>query len=376
MDVCIAGTGRIRIEKKTALSLREMAAKALVLSLQDARLDHVDAVYSSNLLADEHQNQKHTAALFADAAGLFGVEALEVRAATASGAAALRLAYLAVSSGQIESAAVVGAEKMSDGSSQDNLAKSLDAEREVPRGLSMIRANAEIMKRYMDLYNINYECFLNFSLNSHRNSVSNSFALFQQTVSENEMLASRIIADPIRLFDCAPVCDGAAAVILTKSSRSSSSSVKIKASSAATDRFAIEDRKNPLELQAARLSSQKAYRQAEIKPEDIDFFELHDAFSIMSCLSLEACGFAEPGQGWKLAQEKEIFREGRIPVATMGGLKARGHPVGATSLYQICEMSMQLRNQAGENQVPGAGIGMTQSIGGAGTTVITHILVV
>ncbi|MEK6221716.1 MAG: thiolase domain-containing protein, partial [Chloroflexota bacterium] len=173
------------------------------------------------------------------------------------------------------------------------------------------------------------------------------------------------------------LCDGAAAVILvpTEEARAyNNNPVHILGSSVSTDRFRVEDREDPLALEAAKISAAKAFRLANINRGDVSFFEVHDAFSIMSCLMLEAVGFAEPGEGWLLAKDREIFRKGDIPISTMGGLKARGHPIGATPLYQTCEMVLQLTEQAGKNQIKNAEIGLMQSIGGAGTTLITHIL--
>jgi acetyl-CoA C-acetyltransferase len=149
--------------------------------------------------------------------------------------------------------------------------------------------------------------------------------------------------------------------------------VRLLASSVVIDRFRFEDRKDPLWSEASSTSAQKAFRQANVNRNDVSFFEVHDAFSIMACLQLEAAGFAEQGQGWRLAEEKRIRLRGDIPISTMGGLKARGHPIGATGLYQACEIVLQLTNRAGKNQVKNAKVGMMQSIGGAATTVITHI---
>jgi acetyl-CoA C-acetyltransferase len=149
--------------------------------------------------------------------------------------------------------------------------------------------------------------------------------------------------------------------------------IRILSSSVATHRFRIADSKNCLSLQSVQSSAEAAFRQANLRREDINLFELHDAFSIIACLSLEASGFAKAGQGWKLAAEGEIAIHGRIPITTMGGLKARGHPIGATALYQTCEIVLQLSSSAGENQVPGAKVALMQSIGGVASTVITHI---
>ena len=142
----------------------------------------------------------------------------------------------------------------------------------------------------------------------------------------------------------------------------------------ATDAVAVHDRRDPLWLAAVEASAFKAYQQAGVGPRDIDLFEVHDAFTIMSALSLEASGFAERGKGAWLALNGDISREGRIPICTMGGLKARGHPVGATGIYQVVEVAQQLRGQAGDNQIPNARLGMAQNIGGSGATVVTHIL--
>jgi len=178
-------------------------------------------------------------------------------------------------------------------------------------------------------------------------------------------------------MDASPVCDGAAAVVLAPAEYArtlSPAPVRIRASAVGMAPLAVHDRPDPLALSAARTSSRKAYDQAGIEPADLDFFELHDAFTIMAALSLEAAGFAERGKGVQLALDGEINLQGRVPMATMGGLKARGHPVGATGLYQVVEAVTQLRGLAGANQIPDARLGMTQNIGGSGATIITHIL--
>jgi acetyl-CoA C-acetyltransferase len=194
-------------------------------------------------------------------------------------------------------------------------------------------------------------------------------------------MSARMISDPINLLDSSPICDGAAAVVLVpEDSRGerghdpSAAPVRIAASSVGTDTVAIHDRRDPLTLEAARVSTYRAYQQAGVGPADIDLFELHDAFSIVAALSLEAAGFAERGKGLQLALDGRISIDGDIPITTMGGLKARGHPVGATGIYQVAEVAQQLRGLAGENQVANARRGMAQNIGGSGATVVTHIL--
>ncbi len=187
-----------------------------------------------------------------------------------------------------------------------------------------------------------------------------------------------MVTPPINIMDASPVGDGAAAAILVPVESlqrfPAKKVIKVIGSSAATDTIAVHSRKDPLWLRSAETSSLEAYRQAGLKPENIDFFELHDAFSIMAALSLEASGFCERGKGPRMANEGEIMPNGRIPIATRGGLKARGHPVGATGMYQIVEIVQQLRGEAGGNQLERARIGMSQNIGGSGSNIITHIL--
>lgn len=365
------------VRKSYTLTLRELGAEAVRRAMEDAGVDEVDSIFVGNMLSDELQNQKHLGALIADQAGLTGVEALAVRAASASGAAALRMAYLSVASGEADLAVAIGAEKMSEGVATPALAKALDSRKEVARGSNMITRNANLMRTYIDRHQVPDDGFANFAVNAHRNARNNPNALFKDmSVSHRKVRNSRIIYDPIRLFDASPICDGAAAVVLAPREEArayTSHPVHILSSSVATDRFLVENRQDPLALEASHVSSQKAFRLANVNIEDVSFFEVHDAFSIMACLMLEAVGFAEPGEGWRLAANKKIWPKGEIPIATMGGLKARGHPIGATSLYQAAEITLQLTERAGKNQINNPKVGLLQSVGGPASTVITHI---
>jgi acetyl-CoA C-acetyltransferase len=377
LDVAVVGIGMMPVVKHASVGLRELGAWAIRAALADASLDRVDALYVGNMLADELSGQKHVASLLASYAGLAGVEAIHLRAATASGAAALRVACLAVASGQVDLAMAAGVELMSLGRPTPALTMALDAVREIPHGLTMVEANAELMALYLDRYPSRYQDFANFAVNAHRNAAGNPNALFQSAVDVETVLTSRVISPPLRLYDCAPICDGAAAVVVCPADQAQNfhpMPVRLLASAVATDVFAVEDRADPLALQAARHAAATAYRQAGVGPQDIDFLELHDAFSIMACLLLEAGGFADPGQGWHMAADGHIFREGRLPISTMGGLKARGHPIGASALYQVGEIVTQMRGLAGPNQLSRTDLAMTCSVGGAGTTVFTHIL--
>ncbi|RME85728.1 MAG: thiolase domain-containing protein [Caldilineae bacterium] len=376
-EVSIVGIAQVPVKKRYEQSLRQLGAAVVRAAMADAEVERVDALFSGNMLADELQGQKHVAALIADEAGLAGIEALDVGAATGTGAAALRMAYLAVASEEADLAIAVGVEKMSDGIPTSVLAKALDAEQEVINGETLVGKNAELMRMYFQRFNAPEDAFVNFAINAHRNAIHNPNALFRdKDLTPEDVLNSRLIQPPIRLLDCSPICDGAAAVILAPREEArayTQNPVHMLASSVATDRFRVHDRRDPLYLQASHHSAFQAFRRANVNRDDVDFFELHDAFSIMACLQLEAVGFAAQGEGWRLAAEKAIFPDGRIPIATMGGLKARGHPIGATALYQACEIVLQLTGRAGDNQLPHAEIALMQSVGGAGTTVITHI---
>jgi len=257
------------------------------------------------------------------------------------------------------------------------LALAADGDYETSQGLSFVSINALLMRRYMYEFGVKHEDFAGFAVNAHKNAIGNPNAMFPYPVTAQAFAKARMIADPINLLDSSPIGDGAAAVVLcpTEMARQfTEKPVRVMASAIATDSVALHDRHDPMALQAAYLSVQRAYSLAKITPGDIDLFETHDAFTIMAALELEACGFAQRGQGTRLAQAGEIGIDGRIPVSTMGGLKGRGHPVGATGVYQIVELVQQLRGEAGVNQVKDCRIGMAQNIGGSGATVVTHIL--
>lgn len=382
--VSIVGIGQIPVGEHWDLSIRHMGYRAVSAAMKEAGIERADALYVGNMLSGELLGQEHLATLIADFCGLRGIEAAKIEAACGSGAAALRVGYMAVASGLHDLVIVAGVEKMTDTVGMETtagLATAADAEYEALQGISFVGLNALIMQRYMYEYHVPMDAFAGFSINAHRNGANNANAMFQRPIDLKSYQRAPMIATPINMMDSSPVCDGAAAVILAPTQNASDfttgghpGAVQIIGSAGATDTLAVHDRKDPLFLAAAYLSSQKAYLQAGIHPSDIDLFEVHDAFTIMSALSLEASGFAERGQGWRMAQDELIGIGGKLPLCTMGGLKSRGHPVGATGVYQIVEVVQQLRGVAGKNQVQGAQIGMTQNIGGSGATVLTHIL--
>src|SRR5512142_940309 len=380
-NIAILGIGQTPNGEQWEKSLREIGGEAGLAAMHDAGVDKVDALFVGNMLSPLIDGQNQLGTYFADWIGLWQREAVKVEAACGSGAAALRAALMAVGSGELESALVIGVEKMTDKAGHDvtaALATAADADYEVEQGVSFVGLNALIMKRYMHEYGWKHTDFAPFSINAHANAMSNPFARLHERISTERFEKSSMVATPINLLDASPIGDGAAAAVIVPAEKVASlpgrPRVLIAASASATVTLAVHSRKDPLFLSAAYESARRCYDMAGVGPEDLDIFELHDAFSIMSALSLEACGFAERGQGVRLGLDNAIALDGRIPICTRGGLKARGHPVGATGMYQVVEIVQQLRGECGETQIPDAKIGMAQNIGGSGSTVITHIL--
>jgi len=377
----VIGIGQLPVDEHWDLTLVEMAGEAVFAALEDAGRDRVEGLFVGNMLAGQLDKQTQLGAMITDWIGMRGIEAMTVEAACGSGGLAVRTGVMAVASGMMDSVLAVGLEKMTDASTSETtaaLATAASANWEGVHGVTFVSLNALIMRRYMHKYGWKHEDFAPFSINAHANGARNPHARFQRPISRDAYLKARMISSPINLMDASPIGDGAAAVLIVPAEEVKGerdrSQITIEGSASATDSLAVHDRYDPLWLAAAEKSARQAYQGAGIGPGEVDFFEVHDAFSIMSALSLEACGFAERGQAPRLALDGEIRPEGRVPITTMGGLKARGHPVGATGVYQIVEVVQQLREQAGEAQIENARVGMAQNIGGSGATVITHIL--
>ncbi len=379
--VAILGIGQTAIGEQWDKSLREIGGEAALAAMHDAGVEKVDALFVGNMLSPMIDGQNQLGTFFADWIGLWYQEAVKVEAACGSGAAALRAGIMAVASGEVESALVLGVEKMTDKAGHDvtaALATAADADYEGEQGVSFVGLNALIMQRYMHEFGWKHADFAPFSINAHANAMHNPFARLHEKIGTERFEKSAMVATPINLLDASPIGDGAAAAVIVPAEKVASlpgrPRVLIAASASATDTIAVHSRRDPLFLAAAHESAKRCYEMAGLKPEDMDLFELHDAFSIMSALSLEACGFAERGQGVRLGLENAIAPSGRVPICTRGGLKARGHPVGATGMYQVVEIVQQLRGECGATQVAGAKTGMAQNIGGSGSTVLTHIL--
>jgi len=379
-NVSIIGVGQTDVREHWETSIRHLAWYAIEAALDDAHVNDIDAIYVGNMLAGQLSNQNHLGALVADFAGLRGAEAMTVEAAYASGGAALRQGILAVQSGLIDTALVVGVEKVTDETGSPilaALATALDADYEVIHGQTLSGAAALLMRRYMHAYGLQLSDFAGFSVNAHANAAANPRAMYRNRLKPEGFASAPMVAEPVSLFDEAPAGDGAAAVLLTRADLAGdmvAQPVRVAGSALATDALALHDRRDLLWLPAAEQSARRAMAAAGVAPDDIDVFELHDSFTVMAALSLEAAGFAERGKGWELARDGQIKRDGRIPISTFGGLKARGNPIGATGIYQIAELVQQLRGKAGDCQVSGARVGMAQNLGGTGATAVTHIL--
>jgi acetyl-CoA C-acetyltransferase len=379
-EVAVIGIGQTKIDEHWDKSLKELAGEAIIDAMRDANRDYADAIYIGNMMSGSANHQQHLGALVADWVGLRYTEAMKVESACSSAASAFRAGVMAVASGQMNTVVVAGVEKMTDSTMAEitsDLATAADADYEAGMGVSFVALNALIMKRYMHEYGWKKEDFAPFPINAHANAMNNPKARFHDAITLETYLKAGMICPPINLLDASPIGDGAAAAVLVpldSITRNGRPVVKVAGSGGATDSIGIHHRREPLFLKAAEISSKQAYQQAGLTPADIDFFELHDAFSIMAALSLEASGFAERGQGPRMANDGAIFPGGRLPICTRGGLKARGHPVGATGLYQITEVVQQLRGEAGGNQLDGVKIGMAQNIGGSGSNIVTHIL--
>lgn len=384
-EVVIAGIGQTPVEEHWDKSLRELGFAAIEAATLDAGGLRPQALFVGNMLAPQLSRQAHLGALLADFAGLTGIEAYTLEAGGASGGAALRAGYMAVASGQVEVALVVGVEKFSDviGPAVDAaLATLSDSDYEAVQGLTPTAQAALLMRRYMHDHEVPREAFAGFPLVAHANGVGNPNAMFRKAISLEAYSRAGMVSGPLNIFDVAPHADGAAALVLTRPNLLPPGYphrlVRIAGSSMATDTLALHDRPDPLAFEAARISVERACQKARITPLQVDLFELHDAYSVYAALSLEAAGFAGRGGGWKLAQNgagpAEISLSGSMPISTMGGMKARGNPGGAAGVYQAVEAALQLRGEAGPNQIPDARRALIQCLSGPASAAVTHVL--
>jgi len=383
-DVYIVGVGQTPVTRDGAVPSRKLAAAAIKDAMRSAGIVHdaVDALFVGNMTGAILDQQSQMGALIADYAGLSGIEAVNVEAACASGAAAARMGYLTLSGGIHGVAVVCGIERMTHRDRDtvtEALAMAADRELESSQGESFLSLNARLMQLYFDTYSKSAEDFASFSITAHANAVHNPNAVFHKEIGLSDYIESRLIIDPMRLYDVSPTCNGAAAIVIATGETADrlvtdQPKIRIAASSAATSPVALQRREDMLTLEAVQKSTLAVLEQAGLTHNDIDLFELHNAYTIMSVLCLESGGFTPPGTATEFAQDGRIALGGELPMSTMGGLKARGHPVGATGVYQLVEGYLQLAGLAGANQIANAETALLQNIGGTGSTVISHIL--
>ena len=380
-DIIIAGIGQTPVGEHWGLSLRDLAREAIWAARSDSGGLQPQAMFVGNVLAPTVSAQAHVGALVADHAGMAGIEASTVEAGGSSGGAAIRQAYLALMAGVIDCAIVVGVEKFSDqtgGSADQSVASSLDGDFEAVQGLTPTAQAALLMRRYMYEYDVPRSDFSAFPIIAHKNGEGNPNALFRKAIDQETYQQAEIVSEPLNLFDIAPTADGAAALILTRLEHLPPNFphpvVRISGSSIVSDTLAIHDRREPIYFQSVHSSIERACRQAGILPTDVDIFELYEAYTIYAALTLEAAGFASPGKGCQLAISGQLNLQGTLPICIMGGLKARGNPGGATGVYQVVEATLQLRGQAGENQISPARRALIQCLGGPAALAVTHVL--
>jgi acetyl-CoA C-acetyltransferase len=382
-EVAIIGIGETKFGELWDKSFREIGIEAGLLAIQDAKIkgEDIDALYIGNMSAGRFIDQEHIAPLVADYVGLAGenLPATRIEAAGASGGLALSQAYMAVASEVHDIVVVGGAEKMTDVSevyAQEILASTADQEWESVFGATFAGLHAMIAKRHMHEFGTSREQLGMVAVKNHQNGEKNPNAQYRRAMSLDVVLKAPWVAEPLGLFDCAPLSDGAAALVLCpleKAKEYNDKVVRIASAGQAGDYMALHDRKDICTMQATKVAAQKAFKYAGITPKDVDLAEVHDNYTISEILAIEDIGFFKKGEGGMATEEGKTALNSEISINTSGGLKARGQPVGATGVAQAVEVVRQLRNEAGERQVKDAKYGMTHNVGGTGSSVIIHI---
>jgi acetyl-CoA C-acetyltransferase len=376
-EVAVIGVGMTKFGELWDMSLRDLFVEAALKAMRSAGVETLDSIYVGNMSAGQFVGQEHLGPLMADHLGVAGVPATRVESACASGGMALRSAYMEVASGFSDLVLASGVEKMNDGADVTGvLATASDQEEEVYYGVTFPGLYAMIARAHMAKYGTTEEDLSWVSVKAHRNGAKNPHAQFRRVMTLEDVMTSSVVAEPLRLLHCSPVTDGGAAVLLCPLDRAhefTDKPVKILASGAATSTLSLANRPDPADLDVVELSGRRAYEMAGLKPQDIDLAEVHDCFAIAEICCYEALGFVEPGKGKDAAREGITDLGGKIPVNVSGGLKSKGHPVGATGIAQAVTIIEQLRGEGGEVQVQGANIGLAQNMGGSGASSVVHI---
>ena len=384
-DVAIIGVKTTRFGEMWGRSFRDIIVEAGVGALEDSGVsgDDIGSMFVGNMSGGQFVEQEHIGALIADYSGLsegFHVPSTRVEAACASGGLALRQGISAVASGQDDIVVAAGVEKMTDvssGSASTALAAAADREWEGMMGATFPALYAMIARMHMHRYGTTSEQLAQVAVKNHHNGAMNPIAQYRTPITVETVLNSIMVADPLHIFDCSPITDGAAAVILAPADVAheyTDTPIYIRGSGQASDTLALHDRRDITTLDATVFAARRAFDMAGMTVDDIDLVEVHDCFTIAEICAIEDIGFAAKGEGGKLTEEGETAIGGKIPVNTSGGLKSCGHPVGATGIKQVVEITHQLRGEAGKRQVDGAEVGMAHNVGGSGATAVVHIL--
>ncbi|HDQ16042.1 MAG TPA: thiolase domain-containing protein [Bacteroidetes bacterium] len=383
-DVAVIGIGVTKFGELWDKSFRQLTAEAGAKALLDSGVSggDIDTMYIGSMSSGRFVGQEHIGALVADASGFshLHIPATRVEGACASGGLAVRQGYLSIASGMNDVVVVGGIEKMNDVSGEaatETLATAADQEWESFFGVTFPGLYALMARRHMYEYGTTKKQLAEIAVKNHANGALNPNAQYQKPIKLETALNATIVADPLGLFDCSPVTDGAASIVLCaadKAKKFTDKAIKIIGSGQGSDTISLHGRDHICTLEATVYAAKKAYKQANVKPSDIDLAEVHDCFTIAEIIAIEDLGFVKKGEGGKAIENKITTLDGEIPINTSGGLKAKGHPVGATGVAQIVEIVEQLRGTADKRQVKNAKIGLAHNVGGSGATAVVHIL--
>jgi len=379
--VAIIGVGMTTFGEHWEKGFRDLVIEAGLKALTDAGIsgEKIDAGYVGTMASGRLIGQEHIGALIADYMGLNPIPITRVEGACASGSLALRQGFMAVASGMHDIVVVGGVEKMTDLSTEevsDALGGAGDQEWELFLGATFPGLYALMARRHIEEYGTTSEMLASVAVKNHKHGARNKYAQYQKEIDMQAVLESKMVADPLHVFDCSPITDGAAGVVLAPLDIASSYTkkpVEIVASAQASDTISLSARKSITELRAVQIAAQKAYAQAKITPKDVDVAEVHDCFTIAEIMAIEDLGFFKKGEGGRATLEGRTTFGGDVVVNTSGGLKAAGHPVGATGVKQAVEITWQLRGEAEGRQVKDAAIGLSHNVGGSGATAVLHI---
>jgi acetyl-CoA C-acetyltransferase len=383
-DVAVIGIGITKFGELWDKSFRQLIADAGAKAILDSGISgsEIDSLYVGSMSAGRFIGQEHVGALVGDCAGFshMHIPTIRVESACASGGIAVRQGFLSIASGMNDVVVVGGIEKMTDvvgNEATNTLATALDQEWEAFFGTTFPSLYAMIATRHMYKYGTTKDQLAQVAVKNHANGALNPFAQYKRAISIESVLKAPMVASPLGMLDCSPVSDGAAAIVLCSADRAkdyTDKPVKIIGSGQASDTLPLHGRNSITTFKATVRAAKKAYEQSNTEPKEIDVAEVHDCFTIAEILAVEDLGFVKKGDGKNAINNKITTLDGQIPVNTSGGLKAKGHPIGATGVSQIAEIVIQLRGDADKRQIKDAKIGLAHNVGGGGASCAVHIL--